>query len=94
MPKHPKNAPLTVKVVNDQLVISIGVSTLAFAAQGAPDGGFIVSNEKGFAKDVVRTLKEECSRLGQSTMVERMLDEAFDDAYESGSKHVNIGETP
>lgn len=88
MPKLPRNRHLTVKVIGDQLVISIGVSTLAFAVQRADDWTGAITNDKGFAKDLARELEEE-DEVGQTT-VHRILDEAANRAVEGGSQHFDL----
>lgn len=81
--------PLTVSIKDDQLVISIGVSTLAYAVTSGPDlWQHIVMDEKGFARDIVAELKDDTCNDAGSTSVERLLDEAAYKALESGSKHV------
>ncbi len=86
--KKPTNSPLSVKVVKDQLVISIGVSTLAYALQNGPEPfGARITNEKGFAKDVARAL-EDGDEGG--TPLERLLDEMANHAIENGSVHVHL----
>lgn len=95
MPKKRPNAnrPLTVSIKDDQLVISIGVSTLAFAFVNGPeqlDGEgeplFAVTDEKGFAQDVVNELLDE-DELGND-LVTLLIDKAAARAAEQGSLHV------
>lgn len=90
MPKLPRNRPLTVKVVDDQLVISIGVSTLSFALQHGEGWVGAVIDERGFAEDVVCELEQE-SETGL-TPVQRILDEAANRAAEGGSRHYCLEE--
>ncbi len=91
----PANKPLKIKIVDDQLVISIGVSTLAYALQNGPDWtGAIITHNKRFAKDVVDELRDDRSQGCDDdvSMVERMLEEAANRAIEGGSRHVELVE--
>lgn len=91
MPKKRPNVnrPLTVSIKDDQLVISIGVSTLAYAIQnGANDWTGKITNDKAFAKDVVAELLSELE--DGTTPVHAMLDEAARLAAEGGSVHVAL----
>lgn len=97
MPKHPKNSLLTAKVVNDQLVISVGIETLAFALQNGPSPlGGRITNAKGFAKDIAVRLMNDPSSRGEenSTPFENLLDDAAGSAIECGSKHVHLDGDP
>lgn len=87
MSKKPADRPLTIKVVDDQLVISIGVSTLAYALQNGPEEfGAKITNDVGFARDVARELEDDGSE--GDTAFQRLLDEAANRAIEGGSQHV------
>ena len=92
--------PLSVKVENDQLVIRIGIDTLAEAAEfegrepfwqyDEIAGDFVqywkIIDNKGWAEDVVHALKEE-SEDG-STFVTDLLDKACEEALDQGSLSV------
>jgi hypothetical protein len=87
--KKPADAPLSARIENDQLVISIGVSTLAFAAHSSPEGymaGSKIVNPLGFAKDVLAELTDE-SETGMTTITQ-MLDQGCEAAADQGSEHV------
>ncbi len=90
------NEGLEVKLVDDQIVISIGVEALAVAAPYAIDGAFgdfrestaAVCNARILAADVVKELRHE----GEDGMtpVHRMLDEAIRGAHEAGSEGLTL----
>lgn len=85
------SAPLAVKVTNGQLVISIGIETLAHALLNDPDfdpEGVEVLDAAQFAQDTVSALDTEDE--GGRTSVQRLLDEAMNQAIESGSDAVRI----
>ena len=95
-----RGQPLSVKVENDQLVIRIGIDTLAEAAEfegrepfwqyDEIAGDFVqywkIIDNKGWAEDVVHALKEE-SEDG-STFVTDLLDKACEEALDQGSLSV------
>ena len=98
-----KGRPLTVEVTGDELRISIGISTLAWAAEHSPDErlcwydadsgeylSFPVTDELRFAKDVVDELLTEDEE--GTTAVHLMLDRACLNAIENGS--LGVGEDP
>jgi len=88
-----KDRPLQAIIVDDELVIRIGIETLAFAAEHIelPVRGFddnvhphwkvVDSNE--LARDVCRKLSHE-DEAGSSPLT-RILDESILEAYEDGS---------
>lgn len=92
---HPdKLIPLQCKVEGEQLVIRIGVGTLAWAAQHCPllydnakhkgSGPYVgIDNEHELAIDVCRELNAE--EEDGTTPVHRLLDRAIFDAFENGS---------
>lgn len=95
-----KDSPLRVGIVNGELRISIGVSTLKFAAENSPDPRLtVLDNEKDkfmcykvvdeneFAKDVVHALKSE--EEDGTTPVHELLDNAIFSAIEDGSLGVH-----
>jgi len=85
------NKPLTCEVEGDNLVISIGISTLSWAAKKC-NGGVIPKNihiidERQWAKDVaIEIIKED--EIGNS-MLNKMMDKAMDEAFNSGSAALN-----
>lgn len=89
-PVKPANAPLTVVVDRDQLVIRIGVSTLAYAVQNGEDWTGEIIDSKGFARDVVNVLLDE--REDGTTPVHLLLDAAAQEAANQGSIHLALGD--
>ena len=99
----PANKRLTVEVVDDELRISIGISTLKFAAEHSPGPpltwydeeideymGFKITDEKYFAKGTARALKHE--EEDGSTLVRILLNNAMMTAIEEGS--LGVAEEP
>lgn len=90
---NPAEQGLQVEVVNDRLVISIGVSVLAYALQnGTEPFGAQIRDEAGFAEDVARQL-EDTPNEGRSPL-QRLLDEAGASAVEWGSPHAILDGDP
>lgn len=86
--------PLRAAIINGVLKISIGIGTLAFAAEHDDNLGFTdltVMNQAEFAKDVLRELNREAE--DGSTLVTRVLDKAITNAIEDGSIAVKTEET-
>lgn len=79
---------LKVRIEKGQLIISIGIDTLAFAFDNGEYAYelFKVSNIKGFAKDVLYELLRE--EEDGTTPVHRLLDEVCNEAAEQGSRYV------
>lgn len=89
----PKNSPLTISEENEELVIRIGIETLAFCFEIGEDNQpwdddvgnyrrqYKVINQKRFAKGVGNALCDE-SEDG-STPLTRILDDAFIRAVEN-----------
>ena len=92
---HSNNRPtataLQVRIENDQLVISIGVTSLLFALQIMDDWpeDLFVSDEAGFLNDLVNTLSAEAE--DGSTPVHRLLDRAGIETLDQGSAHIDDG---
>lgn len=91
-----KNQPLKVKIIDDSLVIHIGIDTLAWAAENAPmwyslgyldkrihDSKVKVVDLKELAKDVALEINRE--REDGSTPLTNLLDDAILAAFEDGS---------
>jgi hypothetical protein len=90
-----KDQPLSCKIEGEELVIRIGIDTLAEAFNQSEDNNpwsdessdferlSQVSDSLQFAKDVVQELDDE-SEIG-STLVTDMLDKACERAAENGS---------
>lgn len=97
MPKD-RDKPLTITIEQEQLVIRIGISTLAFAFDHSEENNpwndekndfvrsFKVTNKKEFANDVLITLREE--KEDGSTLLTDLLDKACNTAVENGSRGV------
>lgn len=79
--RKPTSQPLKVEIDESRLVISIGVSTLAYAAQNCPTmgGALKVTDPARFARAVRRELMGD-DEIG--TPVQKMLDQAFEDVIE------------
>lgn len=92
-----KDTPLSIKLENEELVIRIGVGTVAWAFEHSIEnnpymadlGDFrqraYVTDSVGFANDVRRALYDE--REDGSTILTDLLDKAQEDAYQDGSEH-------
>lgn len=80
-----ESMPLQVNVENEQLVIRIGIETLAWAASqknGGPLKAKIINKHK-WALDVAKEIEHE-DEIGD-TMLCHMIDEAMKNAMEKGS---------
>ncbi len=90
-----KDQPLVCEVTGDELVIRIGIDTLAFADKERREytarERYTILNTLGFAEDVVRELEHE-DELG-ATLLTDLLDKAMDEAIDSGSQFVEKGPT-
>jgi hypothetical protein len=83
-----KDQPLQIGIENEQLVIRIGISALAFGVQSGDDwSGEVIADELQFAKDVVRELERE-DEAG-STKFHFLLDELANKAVENGSAAIS-----
>jgi hypothetical protein len=80
-------------VENDQLVISVGVEVLAYALQNGPDefGATILDAHK-FAEDVASALENDSSE--GDTALQKLLDNAAQNAVENGSQYVRLDSDP
>lgn len=88
-----KDAPLTVEIEGDELIIRIGIDTLSCAAEHCPlffsydtprDPPFVkVIDRDELARDVIGALLHE--KEDGSTPLSDLLDEAILHAYEEGS---------
>lgn len=88
----PSNSPLKVSVTNDQLSITIGVNTLAYALQNGPEPfGAQIKDAKKFAKDIVAALQDGDEG---GTPIEQLLEQMGQDAIENGSQHVHLDGDP
>lgn len=88
-----KDDHLKVEIVDDRLVISIGVGLVAFAVQ-TPDAtdwpnDFYISDPAVFAKELVRALEDE--EEDGTTPVHRMLDAAALATLENGGLGIEEG---
>jgi hypothetical protein len=81
-----KDKPLTVKIVNDELIISIGISHLAYTTchleNNNWDHNFKIDNEKEFAESIRMSLIEE-DEAGNSFLT-KLFDSAAEDVLMSG----------
>jgi hypothetical protein len=85
--------PLEVEIRGGELVISIGLETLALAVQAGPKWPweqFRVKDVEQFGQDLLRELENE--EEDGTTLVHRMLDSAGFRAMEQGSEGVEEGE--
>lgn len=88
------NKALKVQIVNGELVISIGISTLCFAIDHAPEmwnekeDKPRITDEAGFARDILEQLTRE--EEDGTTPVHRMFDAAAARAIEYGSANVEL----
>jgi hypothetical protein len=83
--KGPKDQPLRVDIKGGVLSISVGIKTVAWAAENPPDGYEPVQivDVKEFAEDVRRELLRE---EDDGTMpVHTLLDKAIEEAINQGS---------
>ena len=88
-----KDRPLQATIIDDELIVRIGVDTLAFAAEhvGLPVRGFgetvyphwKVTDAAELARDVCRKLSHEAE--DGSSRLTQLLDKAIIEAYEDGS---------
>lgn len=88
-----KDTPLSVSVEHNQLVIRIGVDTLAFADKERQDdmwGKHAITNAKGFAVDVSRMMQRE-EEDGSCPLTD-FLDNMMVDAINDGSEWVDYGD--
>lgn len=95
-----RNRPLQVKVEDDELVIRIGIGTLAFAAERCPllteypgpgekDPPYCkIADAKTLADDIARELLAE--EEDGSTPLDYLLDNAILKAYEDGAEGFHI----
>lgn len=98
MAKRNKDKPLNVRVEKGQIVISIGISTLAFSLHISDDNNpfdnekndykrsYKVTDEEEFADEVVHSLQDE--REDGSTILTDLLDKAMSDAIDQGAQGV------
>jgi hypothetical protein len=97
-----RNRPLQASIQDDQLVISIGIETLAYCAAHQPniieDSGeynwpyIKIDDVSRFARDVVCGLLHE--EEDGSTVISRCIDEACLSAVEDGSEAVDYDYQP
>lgn len=86
-----KDQPLRIGIEEEQLVIRIGISTLAFAVKAGDDwGGEDITDELQFAKDVIHEFEREDEE--GSTRFHYLLDKLANQAAENGS--LALSDTP
>lgn len=82
-----KKTPLTCEIARGELIIRIGVETLAFAVNnGVAIAGCKVTDAAGFAQDVLAELQSE--QEDGTTTVHLLLDAAAARAVDFGSQFV------
>lgn len=96
MPKRRKDAPLDVAIEHGQLVIRMGISTLAFAAENCPElyddvkkpspPYAKVTQQKKFAEDIARALCYE--QEDGTTPIHVVIDQAILHAIGDGSEWI------
>lgn len=82
-----KNKPLTVEIKDDQLIISVGIDTIAFAAENNTNENYKVLNNKKFAEAVAQTIDAKLCGDDYS-YIERALDRTIDQVYMNGSPFI------
>lgn len=86
----PSELPLTIGIEGQQLVIRIGISTLAFCTHAEVGGPLPedckVVSERAWAKDVVAAMKIE--EEDGATVINKAIDTAMKDAFYNGSTAV------
>lgn len=90
-----KDTGLTIEIADDELVIRIGVATLAYAADQSEHaqeqcGGFRVTDAAEFARDVMHGLSADYQLDAGCSIFERMMDKTFAAVVNDGS----LGVTP
>ena len=91
---------LQIEVIDNRLVISIGISTLAFAVAHSPDlqvhnqdredfDSPVVIDEEVWARDVCAALQRETLH-GDMTLIQFAFDAAFNDAIEMASDGIRL----
>ena len=101
--ERPEDAALTCKVTNGQLIIAIGVDTLAHAFVHGPVGDKLawddekydwdydrvkVTDAAGWAKEVVDAMLHE--REDGSSPLTLFIDKMYEAALDDGAQHVEI----
>jgi hypothetical protein len=101
-PKVPSDQHLEVKIVDNKIVISLGIDTLRYVAESSdnlgryhrdfnPDGIWKkVCDKKEFAKDVWYELTRE--EEDGTTIVHQMFDTAINNAIDNGTNGVEYRE--
>ncbi len=86
---HKKYQKLDVDIKNDRLLISVGVDTLAFAANHSDyfkQARIKKSDQERFAKELVDLMVKE-NEVGESLLT-RFLDKCFERAVDSGAESI------
>ena len=84
-PRREWDQPLTITIENGQLVIRVGVHTLAFAVtRGAGNEHFAITAPDRAAEEIVRELEREAE--DGTTVVHTLLDKAAFAAWEQGGE--------
>lgn len=87
--KANKDIGLNAKLLNDQVVITIGIDVLAYAIQNGDEWpeGFKIKNKRKFAEEVVDILNQD--EEDGDTSLHRVLDNAALAVLESGSENIS-----
>ncbi len=88
-----KDQPLVIAIENNQLVIRIGIDTLAYAVEAGDsfqEGEGKVIDKAAFAKDLTFALQEE--EEDGTNRVHRLFDDAAIAVVENGSPSVRFSE--
>lgn len=89
MDNERRNQPLEMKVEDEVLIISIGVSTLCYAVQQELHD-VSIHDEDAFVKDFLIELEREDEEGSNS--IHRAFDEAANNAVEEGSPAVTLSD--
>ena len=84
-----ENARLTVEVTDGRLVISIGIDTLAYAAETMPSNNPYQDDKGEFIQTVKVTDPVEFAKRMLSALTD-LLDKAFQSAIDDGSLGVEV----
>jgi hypothetical protein len=98
IPRAKKDSPLDCHIESNQLIITIGISTLAYAYEHSELAdslkeqfcAYRVTNERVFAREVMRAMKAE-DEVGNS-ILNKMFDKAIEDAIGDGCEGVEYNE--
>ena len=79
------------KIEDGQIVIRVDISSLGKIVKYGPNNEYSVTDEKKFAKAIVKSLNDEDNDTGE-TSFQTFLNEKFDDVfYDSGEELKDVG---